>query len=584
MQTFRVWAPGKATVELLVESGSAGTSQQRVAMRAGTDGWWEVQALAEEGTRYRYSLDGGPARPDPRSPWQPEGIDGPSAVVKHGAFAWTDTHWRGARLASSVLYEMHVGTFSPEGTFDGAIERLEHLSNLGVTAVELLPVAEASGDRGWGYDGVLLWAPHHAYGGPAGLKRFVDAAHARGIAVVLDVVYNHLGPAGNYLAEFGPYFTDRYQTPWGSAVNVDGPDSQEVRNFIIGNALMWLGDYHLDGLRLDAVHAIVDEGALHWLEELSIAVDHLADQLGRTLWLIAESDRNDPRLVRPREAHGYGLTASWSDDFHHTLHTVLTGEREGYYEDYGTIAQVARALREVYVFARDWSPFRRRRHGRAVGELAGTSFLGYLQNHDQVGNRATGERAGALMSPGRLRIGSALYLLAPFVPMIFQGEEWDSSSPFQYFTDHHDPELGRAVSEGRTHEFEAFGWSPEDVPDPQDVATFERSKLNWGEVDRPGHAEVLTWYRELIALRRTQPDLAGGDLQAVETAFDEEARWLTMRRGSVAVAVNLGATAQLVPLVGAGEILLASAPLTALASGGDGVHLPPDAVAVLLRP
>src|SRR5579875_1558141 len=398
---LRVWAPGHERVEAVLDDG-------RVPMQPEGGGWWRAEVAGGHGTRYRLSVDAGPPRPDPRSPWQPEGVGGPSAVVDHDRFAWTDTAWRGARLASCVLYELHVGTFTPEGTFDAAIQRLDDLVELGVGAVELLPVAEFPGVRGWGYDGVLLYAPHHAYGGPEGLKRLVDAAHRRGLAVVLDVVYNHLGPSGNHLAEFGPYFTDRYTTPWGAAVNVDGAGSDEVRRFVIDNACMWLEDYHVDGLRLDAVHAIVDMSALHVLEELALTVAELANRTGRQRWLIAESDRNDPRLVRSREAGGYGLDASWSDEFHHALHSALTGERDGYYADFGHLAHVARAVEDAWVYGRDYSPFRDRHHGLPAGDLPGGRFVTFLQNHDQIGNRAVGERLAALAPPGRVAAGAAL--------------------------------------------------------------------------------------------------------------------------------------------------------------------------------
>jgi maltooligosyltrehalose trehalohydrolase len=406
--------------------------------------------------------------------------------------------------------------------------------------VELMPVAEFSGDRGWGYDGVDLYAPHHAYGGPDGLKRLVDACHAQGIGVVLDVVYNHLGPAGNHLAEFAPYFTDRYATPWGEAVNLDGPESDEVRRFFVDNALMWLRDYHVDGLRLDAVHAIVDTSAVHLLEQLAVETADLSAHLGRPLHLIAESDLNDPRLIRRRETGGYGLDAQWSDDFHHALHAALTGERSGYYEDFGRLSQIATALRRAYVYAGERSGFRQRRHGRPPGDVPGWRFFGYLQNHDQVGNRATGERSSHLMSIERLRIGAALVATAPFVPMFFQGEEWGASTPFLYFTDHRDPELGRAVSHGRRREFASFGWDPDDIPDPQEEKTFLRSKLDWDELEHPHHAELLAWHRSLLALRRSRPELTDGRMDLVEVEADDEAGTLVVRRGRVIVTVRLG--------------------------------------------
>ena len=573
MTGFAVWAPDHRSVDLVLEDG-------RVAMSPGPSGWWGVEvAGAGAGTRYRFSVDGGPPRPDPRSASQPEGPEGPSVVVDHSRFAWHDGSWHGRPLADAVLYELHVGTFTSAGTFDGVIERLDHLVGLGVSAIELLPVAEFPGDRGWGYDGVDLWAPHHAYGGPDGLKRLVDAAHVRGLAVVLDVVYNHLGPSGNYLAGFGPYFTDRYRTPWGAAVNLDGAGSDGVRSFFIDNACAWFEHYHVDGLRLDAVHAIVDESALHFLEELAVAVEALAGHLGRTLWLIAESDRNDPRLVRSREAGGFGLDASWSDDFHHSLHALLTGERAGYYADFGSLDYLARCYRRVFALGRDYSAYRRRHHGRPVGALAGTRFLGYLQNHDQVGNRAFGERSAALMNPGRLRIGAALVVLSPFVPMLFQGEEWAASTPFLYFTDHRDPELGRAIREGRRREFPQVGSGAHEVPDPQDPATHAASVLRWEETREPVHREMLEWYRRLISLRGSYAELTDGRLGAVEVDFDEDAGWMRIRRGRILLAFNVGRRDADVELPdGPAEVLLAAPGSPEVART---VRLPPDAVVVL---
>jgi maltooligosyltrehalose trehalohydrolase len=580
MTVFELWAPGHDRVELVLEDRRV--EMEGVAASGGTDGWWRAEVTgAGAGTRYRYSVDGGPPRPDPRSRWQPDGIDGPSAIVDHEAFAWTDTAWHGARLASSVLYELHIGTFSPDASFDGVIDHLDHLVDLGVTAIEVLPVAEFGGERGWGYDGVLLWAPHHAYGGPDGLKRLVDAAHGRGIAVVLDVVYNHLGPAGNYLAEFGPYFTDRYATPWGSAVNVDGEGSDEVRRFIIDNACAWLEDYHIDGLRLDAVHAIIDQSALHVLEELAATVSALSDRLGRHKWLIAESDRNDPRLVASPEAGGFGLDATWSDDFHHALHAALSGDRDGYYVDYGSLALLGRTLRHVYAYGRDYSPFRDRHHGRPAGGLPGTRFLGYAQNHDQIGNRAVGERLAALVSTGRLKIAAALVLTSPFVPMLFQGEEWAASTPWLYFTDHQDPELGRAVSEGRRREFGAFGWAPEDVPDPQDPESWRRSLLDWSEVATGVHAELLEWHRTLLHLRRSVPDLTGGRREAITIEVSDDQQWLRMDRGAITVACNLAAEERRL-VVGVADVLARSDEGVCLDADG-GLRLPPDTVAVLER-
>ncbi len=571
MSSFEVWAPKAQRVDVVV-------GEARLPLHSGPGGWWNGPGAAP-GTDYLFSVDGGQPHPDPRSPWQPRGVGGPSRVVDHGAFNWTDHTWRGLHLPSAVLYELHVGTFTPAGTFDAIIDRVDHLVDLGITAIELMPVAEFPGGCGWGYDGVHLYAPHHAYGGPDGLKRLVDACHGRGLGVLIDVVYNHLGPAGNSLSHFGPYFTDRYATPWGEAINVDDQWSGGVREFIIDNAVLWLRDYHCDGLRLDAVHAINDRSALHLLEELAVRVDALSVQLGRSLQLIAESDLNDPRLIRPRAAGGYGLDASWSDEFHHALHAVLTGETSGYYQDFGSLALLAKALRQSYVYDGTWSVHRKRVHGRPPTGIPAYRLLGYLQNHDQVGNRAAGERITTLAGVARAKIGAALVLTAPFVPMLFQGEEWGASSPFQYFTDHQEPELAQAVSEGRRNEFSGFGWSPEDVPDPQDPETFARSTLDWSELGKPAHRDLLDWHRQLIALRRRLPDLTNPDLSAAQAIFDEDAGWLVVHRGRVSIACNLGAKAAQLPV--GGHLVLASDP--AVHVDHHGVWLPPDTIAILTR-
>ena len=573
MYEFRVWAPKAERVDLVL-------GDEHQPMTPGHRGWWSLAVeSAGPGTRYGYSLDGGPPRPDPRSPFQPDGVHGLSEVVDHAQYRWNDTGWRGVPLPGAVLYELHIGTFTPEGTFDAAIERLDHLVALGIDAIEILPVNEFSGDRGWGYDGVDLYAPHHAYGGPDGLKRLIDACHQAGIGVVMDVVYNHFGPSGNYLPEFGPYFSARHVTNWGDAVNFDGPGSDEVRAFVVDNALMWLRDYHCDGLRLDAVHAIVDESATHLLEVLSREVEALAARVGRPLFLIAESDLNDPRFVRPRTAGGLGLDSSWADEWHHALHAYLTGETSGYYEDFGSLELLAKALGQAWVYDGIYSPHRQRHHGRPPAGLAGHQFVVCTQNHDQVGNRAVGDRLGALTTPRRLRVAAGLLLTSPFVPMLFQGEEWGASSPFQYFTDHHDPDLGRAVSEGRRNEFSYFGWDPADVPDPQDRATFERSKLDWGEVDKDDHAELLAWYRELLALRRRVPALSDPRLELTSARADEERGLLTLERGSALVVVNLGRSEQSVPA--GGRHTLAAASDDAIRLDGDRLVLPVDSLAVL---
>ncbi|MDQ4037534.1 MAG: malto-oligosyltrehalose trehalohydrolase [Actinomycetota bacterium] len=553
---YSVWAPhADSSVEVLI-------SGTRFELARGVRGSWEADIpTLVAGTDYAVSIDGGPPRPDPRSASQPAGVEGFSRVVDHAAFDWTDADWTGIELTHSVLYELHVGTFTDAGTFRGVIDRLDHLVSLGVQAVELMPVVEFSGSRGWGYDGVDLWAPHSAYGGPEGLKELVDACHAQGLGVVLDVVYNHLGPAGNFLAEFGPYFSDRHHTNWGQGVNVDGPGSDEVRSFLVDNALMWLRDYHVDGLRLDAVHAIVDESALHILEQLSAAVGALSDVRGVPLWLIVESDLNAPRFVRSPRTGGYGLSASWADEWHHALHALLTGESSGYYSDFGSLAHLAKALRQAWVYDGEYSAHRDRVHGRPPLGLSGEQFVVCTQNHDQIGNRAAGERLGMLTSIGRMKIAAALLLTGPFVPLLFQGEEWAASTPFQYFTDHQDPELGRAVSEGRRREFAYFGWRPEDVPDPQDLATFDRSRLQWSELASPAHAQMLEWYRALLALRRHHPGLRCGPLDDVTVDYDADQQWLILRRAAagLSVGINLGAEARVLRL--SGEVLLSSAPV-----------------------
>jgi maltooligosyltrehalose trehalohydrolase len=549
-------------------------------MTRAANGWWSSDTVLPFDTNYAFAVDGGEALPDPRSPSQPKGIFGPSRLVDHQAFSWTDSAWQPPPLSAAVVYELHIGTFTPQGTFDSAIDKLDELVRLGITHIQLMPVTEFSGEHGWGYDGTLLYAPHHAYGGPDGLKRFVDACHSRGLSVLLDVVYNHLGPAGNDLARFGPYFTERYATPWGQAMNFDGPESDEVRRFFYDNALMWLRDYHFDGLRIDAVHAIIDTSAVHFLEQLASEVAALQAQVGRHLVLIAESDLNDPRVVQPQAIGGYGIHAQWNDDFHHALHSVLTGEKDGYYVDFGSLSDLAKALKQAFVNDGRYSPFRRRHHGRPVRGLPGNAFLGYLQNHDQIGNRAKGERSSHLLPVSRLKIAAALVLTAPFVPMLFQGEEWGATSPFLYFTDH-DEELGRAVTAGRRQEFASFGWNPEEVPDPQTLETFERSKLNWNEREQEPHAGLLQWHRQLIELRRELAALSVGRLEDVRVQFDESAKWLVMERGNVAVACNLNQLTQVVPttLSSNGKILLASEKRTQIFDGE--LILPRDSVAII---
>ncbi|MBV8818777.1 MAG: malto-oligosyltrehalose trehalohydrolase [Acidobacteriaceae bacterium] len=571
MHLFRVWAPLASEVSVRIEAETYPMSQ------AG-EGWWETRVgNAHPGMTYAFSVDGSDPVPDPASRWQPHGVHGPSRLLDN-KFPWTDAMWNPPPLASGVIYELHIGTFTEEGTFVATIEKLDHLTDLGVTHVEFMPVAEFSGRWGWGYDGVDLYAPNHHYGSPQDLMKLVDACHARGLAVILDVVYNHFGPAGNYLGKFGPYTGSKYETPWGKAVNLDGPRSDEVRSFFIENAVMWLRDYHFDGLRLDAVHALIDNGAYHFLEQLADRIEDLEAELGRHLVLIAESDLNDPRVIRPCEIGGYGIDAQWSDDFHHALHTTLTGERSGYYTDFGALAQLAKALRQAYVYDGCFSGHRGRSHGRMPQAANGRQFVVSTQNHDQVGNRARGERLSHLAGIGKAKIAAALLVTSPFLPMLFQGEEWAASAPFLYFTQHEDEELGRAVSEGRKKEFSAFGWAPDDVPDPQDESTFQTSKLNWKEVAQPPHAGMLEWYRSLLRLRHATPALKTGHLRDVDITFSEDESWLLMSRGEITVACNFSGEPRLVPAT-RGEVILASS--SSLKPDLEGLLLPPESVAIL---
>ncbi|MGW7428798.1 malto-oligosyltrehalose trehalohydrolase [Streptomyces sp. NPDC054861] len=578
---FEVWAP-QARERVTLELNGAEHPMERDAER---DGWWTAVAPAADGDRYGYALDDGPLLPDPRSRRQPDGPDGHSAVVDHDAYTWRHAAPR-LRLRSAILYELHVGTFTPEGTLDAAAARLGELAGLGITHVELMPLCPFPGTWGWGYDGVSPWAVHEPYGGPEALQRFVDAAHGLGMGVILDVVHNHLGPSGNHLPAFGPYFTDTHHTPWGAAVNLDAPGSDEVRAYLIGSALAWLRDYRIDGLRLDAVHALADTRARTFLEELSEAVDELAKEQGRQHCLIAESDLADPRTTTPRTMGGLGIHAQWNDDFHHALHTALTGESQGYYADFARapLAALAKTLTHVFFHDGTYSTFRRRCHGRPVdrARTPAQRFLGYAQTHDQIGNRATGDRLSATLSPGLLACAATLVLTGPSVPMLFMGEEWGAGTPWQYFTDHTDPELAEAVRRGRRREFAEHGWAEEDIPDPQDPATRDRSVLDRTERERAPHNRLLAWHRELIALRRTLPDLTDPDLAAVRVAYDEGGRWLAFRRGVLRIAVNLGKETAQIPLGSNGRDRIVTAWEPVEAPGRDGALLLPAESAVIL--
>jgi maltooligosyltrehalose trehalohydrolase len=541
-------------------------------MAAVGDGWYEPSHPLSPGQRYGYSLDGGPVRADPRSHWQPDGLSGLSVVVDHDRFAWTDGQWRGLPLAGSVIYELHVGTFTPEGTFDAAVSRLDHLSHLGVTTIELMPVAQLPGRWSWGYDGVLLYAADDGYGGPEGLKRFVDAAHRHGLAVLLDVVYNHFGPEHCYLGEFGPYTHEAGTTPWGQAVNLDGEGSDGVREHLLGNAAHWLDRYHLDGLRLDATHALVDRSSDPFLAQLAELAASLSAAARRTITLIAEDERDDPALSRSRDAVGIGLDGQWSDDQHHALHALLTGERAGYYAPWGRPDQLVKALNDVFVTLDDAAP------AVPAGAAPRHRFVVCSQNHDQVGNRAAGERLCHLVGPEAARAAAAITLLGPCTPLLFQGEEWAATSPFPFFATFEDPELRRRVREGRQQEFAAFGWDAGDIPDPVDPATRDSAVLRWDERDEPAHAAMLDWYDELLRLRREWPELADPDPEATCAALDPAGRVLVLRRGSVLVLVNL--TAEPAALTCDAGDELAVTPGAATGSAGSPATLPAFGVVV----
>jgi maltooligosyltrehalose trehalohydrolase len=531
-----VWAPRAHTVELVL-------GRRAVRLEEEPGGWWSPPegTRAHPGTDYGYRLDGEDAvLPDPRSRWQPHGVHGASRVFDATRHDWQDARWTGRQLAGSVIYELHIGTFTPAGTLDSAIDRLDHLVLLGIDFVELLPVNAFNGEWNWGYDGVLWYAVHEAYGGPAAYQRFVDACHARGLAVVQDVVYNHLGPSGNVLPRFGPYLHHARANTWGESVNLDGEDSAEVRRFILDNAAMWLGEYHVDALRLDAVHALVDDGRKHLLRELAEEVDALSAHLRRPLSLIAESDLNDPRLITARESGGHGLTAQWSDDYHHAVHVTLTRETTGYYADFDSLEALAKVLTHAYFHDGTYSSFRGREHGFPVDVDAVPSwrFVVFAQDHDQVGNRATGNRLTETLDERGLCLAAVLNLLSPFTPMLFMGEEWAASTPWQFFTSHPEPELGEATATGRIAEFERMGWDPEVVPDPQDPATFERSNLDWSELGEPVHVRMLEFYRALIALRRRQSGFTDPRFAATRCHFDEHERWFRIERPGLTIALN----------------------------------------------
>ena len=534
---FDVWAPRPDRVRLSV-------GDHVLEMTRGDEGWWTPTGPVPEGeVDYGYLVDDQERPlPDPRSRRQPAGVHERSRTFDPADFEWSDDRWTGRQLAGSVIYELHLGTFTPEGTLDAAIGRLDHLVGLGVDLVELLPVNAFNGTHNWGYDGVLWSAVHEQYGGPAAYQRFVDAAHAAGLGVIQDVVHNHLGPSGNYLPVFGPYLKTEGANTWGSLVNLDGDGSEEVRRYILDSVRMWFTDFHVDGLRLDAVHALSDESEVHLLEEMAVEVAALSAHQRRPLTLIAESDLNEARMVTPREAGGLGIDAQWSDDFHHAVHVALTGETSGYYADFEPLAALKKVCERGFFHDGTFSSFRGRDHGAPVdtAKMPTWRLVVANQNHDQIGNRAVGDRLTDHLDEDQLVCAAMLTLAGPFTPMLFQGEEWAASTPFQFFTSHPEPELGTATAEGRIKEFEAMGWDPDVVPDPQDPETFRRSKLDWSEQESGRHARVLAAYQRLGELRRSLPALTDPRFEAVSCTVDEDSRLFTMRRAGTLMVVNFG--------------------------------------------
>jgi len=583
-----VWVPGAARVEVVTGSALTAAADERLPMTRDAHDWWRMDGRLPHGRDYAFAVDGGEPRPDPRSAWQPDGVHGPSRVFDPARHEWTSTDWTGRDARGAVTMEVHVGTFTPEGTLDAAIGRLDHLVDLGVDMVELMPLAAFSGDHGWGYDGVALYAVHTPYGGPAALQRFVDAAHARGLAVCLDVVYNHLGPSGNYLAGFGPYFTDRHHTPWGQAINLDDTGSAEVRQWIVDNACRWLREFRIDALRLDAVHALVDDSETHLLAELADRVDWLAAEVDRPLSLIAESDLNDPIMIEPTGQGGMGMTMQWADDVHHAINANVTGETHGYYVDFGGREALEKVLTRAFFHDGSHSTFRGRDWGKPVPPgTDGHRFVAFSSDHDQTGNRALGDRPSARTDDDGLAISAALVLTSAFTPMLFMGDEWGARTPWQFFTDHREPELAEAIRKGRASEFGGHGWTAlyggeVTVPDPQARETFEHSRLDWSELDAPRHRRLLDWHRQLIALRRAEPELADGDLDGVGVTRGDD--WLVVHRGALRIVIVLGEAAAAIAL----DAPLDAEPLAAwnsdrLALDEDGAIIAPGRSVTVLR-
>ncbi|MDY6856299.1 MAG: malto-oligosyltrehalose trehalohydrolase [Thermodesulfobacteriota bacterium] len=523
---FTVWAPLLKKVDLMTVS----PVKKMIPMEKNEEGYWRASVgdLSFE-LLYLYRLEGDRCRPDPASHSQPKGVHGPSQVVDHDSFHWGDDDWKGIHLSQMILYELHTGTFTPEGTFDAIIPRIDDLIHLGINTIELMPVAQFPGERNWGYDGVYPFAVQNSYGGPLGLKRLMNECHRKGMAVVLDVVYNHLGPEGNYLWDFGPYFTDKYKTPWGSAINFDGAYSDGVRNFFTENALHWFVNYHVDGLRLDAVHGIVDISARPFLQELGERAADCSKKTGRRFFLIAESNLNDPKVIKPKEVGGYGMDALWCDDFHHSIHTLITGEVDGYYMDFGKISHLAESMKEGFVYSGQYSHFRKRKHGNSSRERPASQFVVFSQNHDQIGNRMVGERMSALTSFEGLKLAAGVILLSPYIPLLFMGEEYGEETPFLYFISHSDFNVIEAVREGRKEEFKDFMWK-EDPSDPQSVDTFLQSKIHWEKRNKGIHAILLEFYRTLIQMRKEIPALSMLDKEKMTVRRSDEENVLCLRR------------------------------------------------------
>ncbi len=523
---FVVWAPLLKAVSVKIVS----PAERIIPMEQDNRGYWKtVVENVFPGSLYLYRLENEKERPDVSSHFQPNGVHGPSQVIEHKAFKWEDWDWKGIPLSEMIMYELHIGTFTSEGTFNSLIPRIAELGEIGINAIELMPVAQFPGERNWGYDGSFPFAVQNSYGGPGGLKIFVNECHKKGVAVIIDVVYNHLGPEGNYLTDFGPYFTNKYQTPWGMTINFDDAYSDEVRKFFIENAMHWFRNYHIDALRLDAIHGITDMSAKPFLKELSEKVEEFSDKKGRKFYLIAESDLNDARVIIPREAGGYGLDAQWNDDFHHSLHTILTGEKNGYYMDFGKIEHYVNALREGFVYSWRYSEFRKRYHGSSSRERPCSQFIVFSQNHDQVGNRMLGERLSILVGFEALKLVAGVVILSPYIPLLFMGEEYGEETPFLYFISHSDPDLVEAVLKGRKEDFDTFRWQGE-PPDPQSIDTFMKSKIDWGK-RKSGHQKILLeFYKQLIKLRKEMPALFSLEKNNLEVMGHEDEKVVFLRR------------------------------------------------------